>query len=64
MNESLVDDAVAYYQVASEMFKDGKLKRRPEDSTKVEPLPLPLPLPVHGGWQPQDSFAVMASPFR
>ena len=41
VNESLVDDAVAYYQVASEQFKDGKLKRRPEDSTKVEPLPAP-----------------------
>ena len=43
VDESLVDDAVAYYQVASELFKDGKLKRRPEDSTKVEPLPLPVP---------------------
>ncbi len=43
VNESLVDDAVAYYQVASEQFKSGKLKRRPEDSTKVEPLPLPAP---------------------
>jgi len=41
VNQSLVDDAVAYYQVASEQFKDGKLKRRPEDSTKVEPLPVP-----------------------
>ena len=41
VNEALVDDAVAYYQVVSDMFKDGKLKRRPEDSTKVEPLPLP-----------------------
>ncbi|MEO8747057.1 MAG: LTA synthase family protein, partial [Rhodanobacter sp.] len=39
VNESLVDDAVAYYQVVSEMFKDGKLKRRPEDATPVAPLP-------------------------
>ncbi|MEO9078345.1 MAG: sulfatase-like hydrolase/transferase [Rhodanobacter sp.] len=43
VNESLVDDAVAYYQVVSALFKDGKLKRRPEDSTNVEPLPLPAP---------------------
>ncbi len=44
VHESLVDDAVAYYQVASEMFKNGKLKRLPADSTKVEPLPLAAPL--------------------
>ena len=43
VNEALVDDAVAYYQVVSDMFKDGKLKRRPEDSTKVDPFPLPAP---------------------
>jgi hypothetical protein len=41
VNEGLVDDAVAYYQIASEMFKDGKLKRQPQDATKVEPLPAP-----------------------
>ncbi len=41
VNEDLVDDAVSYYQVVSELFKQGKLVHRPEDSTKVEPLPAP-----------------------
>jgi phosphoglycerol transferase MdoB-like AlkP superfamily enzyme len=40
-NEEQIDQAVAYYQVASELFKRGELVRRPEDSTPVEPLPLP-----------------------
>ncbi len=40
-NEEQIDQAVAYYQVASELFKHGQLVRRPEDSTPVEPLPLP-----------------------
>jgi membrane-anchored protein YejM (alkaline phosphatase superfamily) len=43
VNQALVDDAVAYYQVASELFASGAMKRRPEDATKVEPLPLPAP---------------------
>ncbi|KRE83686.1 sulfatase [Rhodanobacter sp. Soil772] len=38
-NEEQIDQAVAYYQVASELFKRGQLVRRPEDSTPVEPLP-------------------------
>jgi phosphoglycerol transferase MdoB-like AlkP superfamily enzyme len=36
-----IDDATAYYQVAAELFKQGKLVRRPEDSTPVQPLPAP-----------------------
>ena len=43
VNQGLVDDAVAYYQVASELFASGAMKRRPDDATKVEPLPLPAP---------------------
>jgi arylsulfatase A-like enzyme len=43
VNQALVDDAVAYYQVASELFASGAMKRRPDDATKVEPLPLPAP---------------------
>jgi len=39
--EPLVDDAVAYYQVASELFKRGKMVRRPGDATPVEPLSSP-----------------------
>ena len=38
-NEEQIDQTVAYYQVASELFKRGQLVRRPEDSTPVEPLP-------------------------
>jgi phosphoglycerol transferase MdoB-like AlkP superfamily enzyme len=33
------DDATAYYQVAAELFKRGKLVRRAEDSTPVQPAP-------------------------
>jgi phosphoglycerol transferase MdoB-like AlkP superfamily enzyme len=62
VNESLVDDAVAYYQVASEMFKDGKMKRRPEDSTKVEPLPLPLPAPASSVPAPASSAGSVPIP--
>jgi phosphoglycerol transferase MdoB-like AlkP superfamily enzyme len=36
-----IDDATAYYQVAAELFKQGKLVRRPEDKTPVQPLPAP-----------------------
>ena len=40
-NPADIDDATAYYQVAAELFKQGKLVRRPEDSTPVQPLPAP-----------------------
>jgi len=38
-NENQIDQAIAYYQVASELFRHGGLARRPADSTAVEPLP-------------------------
>jgi phosphoglycerol transferase MdoB-like AlkP superfamily enzyme len=41
VNQSEVDDAIAYYQVAANLFKNGKLVRRPADSTPVPPLPAP-----------------------
>jgi phosphoglycerol transferase MdoB-like AlkP superfamily enzyme len=40
-NQERIDEAVAYYQVASELFKRGQLVRRAADSTPVEPLPAP-----------------------
>jgi phosphoglycerol transferase MdoB-like AlkP superfamily enzyme len=40
-DQGMIDKAVAYYQVSSDLFKRGKLVRRPDDSTKVEPLPAP-----------------------
>lgn len=40
---ALIDQAVAYYQVASELFKRGELVRRPADSTPVQPLPAAVP---------------------
>ena len=40
-NPADIDDATAYYQVAAELFKQGRLVRRPEDSTPVQPLPAP-----------------------
>lgn len=41
VNQPLIDQATAYYQVASDLFKRGKLVRRPDDGTPVEPLPAP-----------------------
>jgi phosphoglycerol transferase MdoB-like AlkP superfamily enzyme len=38
-NQEQIAQTVAYYQVASDLFKRGKLVRRPADSTPVEPLP-------------------------
>ena len=38
VDQSLVDDAEAYYQVASELFNKGKLVHRPSDATPVETL--------------------------
>ena len=38
-NPALIDDAIAYYQVASEQFRNGELARRPQDATPVTPLP-------------------------
>lgn len=40
-DESQIDQAIAYYQVASGLFKRGQLVRRPDDATPVQPLPLP-----------------------
>ncbi|HEX5306265.1 MAG TPA: sulfatase-like hydrolase/transferase, partial [Dyella sp.] len=37
VNQALVNDAIAYYQVAANLFKHGELARRPEDSTPVSP---------------------------
>ena len=41
VKQDLVDTAIAYYQVASDLYKHGGLALRPTDSTKVEPLPAP-----------------------
>ncbi len=38
-NQQQIDQAVAYYQVASELFRRGGLVRRASDATPVEPLP-------------------------
>jgi phosphoglycerol transferase MdoB-like AlkP superfamily enzyme len=38
-DQSLIDRTVAYYQVASELFKRGQLALRPEDATAVQPSP-------------------------
>ncbi len=37
MDESQVDDATAYYQIAAFLFKHGLMVKRPEDSTPVQP---------------------------
>jgi phosphoglycerol transferase MdoB-like AlkP superfamily enzyme len=38
-DKSQIDQAIAYYQVASGLFRSGGLAHRPADSTTVEPLP-------------------------
>jgi phosphoglycerol transferase MdoB-like AlkP superfamily enzyme len=61
LRQSLIDDAVAYYQVASEQFASGAMRRRPEDSTKVEPLPAPaasVPAPAASAPAPATSTTV------
>ena len=37
VDESQVDDATAYYQIAAFLFKHGLMVKRPEDSTPVQP---------------------------
>ncbi|MFC4765669.1 LTA synthase family protein [Dyella koreensis] len=39
VQQSLVDQATAYYQVAAHMYKNQQLGRRKEDSTPVQPSP-------------------------
>jgi phosphoglycerol transferase MdoB-like AlkP superfamily enzyme len=45
-DQGQIDQAIAYYQVASELFRRGGLARRPADSTPVEPLPAPADAPA------------------
>ena len=45
-DQGQIDQAIAYYQVASELFRRGELARRPADSTPVEPLPAPADAPA------------------
>jgi len=40
-DQDQIAQTVAYYQVASDLFKRGKLVRRPDDATPVQPLPTP-----------------------
>ena len=48
-DEEQIARTVAYYQVASELFKRGQLVRRAEDSTPVQPLPAAAaPVPAAG----------------
>ena len=63
-NEEQIAQAVAYYQVASELFKRGQLVRRPADSTPVEPLPAEsatAPAPASSATAPDGSAAVPAA---
>lgn len=63
-NEEQIAQAIAYYQVASELFKRGQLVRRPTDSTPVEPLPAEpatAPAPASSAPAPASSTAVPAA---
>ncbi|WP_153022986.1 hypothetical protein [Rhodanobacter thiooxydans] len=39
IDQTQVNSAITYYQVAANLFKDGGLARRSEDATLVRPLP-------------------------
>jgi phosphoglycerol transferase MdoB-like AlkP superfamily enzyme len=41
-----IAQTIAYYQVASDLFKRGKLVRRPDDATPVPALPVPAVAPA------------------
>ncbi len=63
-NEEQIDQAVAYYQVASELFRRGQLVRRPEDSTPVPPLPAEsatAPVPAGSAQAPASSAVAPAA---
>jgi phosphoglycerol transferase MdoB-like AlkP superfamily enzyme len=60
-DEDQIDQAVAYYQVASELFKRGQLARRPDDATPVEPLPAePAAAPAAAGSVPAPAGSTAA----
>jgi phosphoglycerol transferase MdoB-like AlkP superfamily enzyme len=61
VEQSLVDDATAFYQVAANLFKHGDLARRKEDSTPVQPLPSPLPVAASGAAPAVESGGVGAA---
>ncbi|MDQ6647001.1 MAG: sulfatase-like hydrolase/transferase [Pseudomonadota bacterium] len=46
VDQTQVDQAIAYYQVTSELFKRGELVRRPADATPVTALPAPTSAPA------------------
>jgi phosphoglycerol transferase MdoB-like AlkP superfamily enzyme len=46
IDSAQVDQAIAYYEVASLLFKRGKLVRRPTDSTPVRTLPAAATIPT------------------
>ncbi|HEY8328979.1 MAG TPA: sulfatase-like hydrolase/transferase [Rhodanobacter sp.] len=60
-NEEQIAQAVAYYQVASELFKRGQLVRRPADATPVQPLPAePVTAPAPAGSVPAPTGSTAA----
>ena len=65
VDQSQVDQAVAYYQVTSELFKNGELVRRPEDATPVQPLPAPAssaPAPASSSMAPATAAGTEPTP--
>lgn len=64
VDQSLIDTTIAYYQVASDLYKRGGLARRPDDATPVPPLPAaPAPAPATPATTPAPPAAAsVASP--
>ncbi len=60
VNDALVNDAIAYYQVAANLFKHGELARRPEDSTPVSPAETAPAEAGNGGATPAPASSVAA----
>ncbi len=57
-----VDDAIAYYQVAANLFKNGDLARRREDATPVQPLSGEEPAGATSAAAPASTGKVVAPP--
>jgi hypothetical protein len=60
VNNALVNDAIAYYQVAANLFKHGELARRPEDATPVSPAE-PMPAPAASSATPAPATSAAAA---
>jgi phosphoglycerol transferase MdoB-like AlkP superfamily enzyme len=62
--QDLVDQAIAYYQIASEQFKHGQLAHRPADATPVPPAAAPASPASTPALAAPSSAAAVGSPAK